>query len=201
MGAALTAFVGYGNGNFFPSFLIRNHGMNLTEVGITLAITSGVMGAIGSYLGGYLADLLGKQDKRWYIWVPLIGGMLAFFPHFYILLADNTKYVLICVAFVNLVTTTYLGPILAISHSMVHPSMRALTSAILLFVLNIIGLGLGPLSTGLLSDAFEPIFGSNNLRYAMLVTGFVGVLGMLMFYIASRKLPFDLPVSERKGSK
>ena len=195
MGSALTAFVGYGNGNFFPSFLIRNHGMTLTEVGITLAITAGVMGAIGSYLGGYLADLLGEEDKRWYMWVPLIGGMLGFFPQFYIFLADDTRYVLICVAFTNLVTTTYLGPVLAISHSMVPPAMRALTSAILFFILNIIGLGLGPLTTGLLSDIFEPIFGSNHLRYAMLVTVFVGALGMSMFYLASRKLPFDLSIS------
>ena len=172
--------------------------MTLTEVGVTLAISAGVMGAIGSYLGGYLADLLGKKDKRWYMWVPLIGGVIGFFPQFYIFLADDTRYVLICVAFVNLATTTYLGPVLAISHSMVPPAMRALTSAILFFVLNIIGLGLGPLTTGLLSDTFEPIFGSDHLRYAMLVTVLVGALGMLMFYIASKKLPFNLPTCERQ---
>ena len=198
IGSALSAFVGYGNGNFFPSFLIRNHGMTLTEVGITLAITAGFMGAIGSYLGGFLADRLGKEDKRWYIWVPLIGGLLGFFPNLYMLLADDIQHVLICVAFVNLATTTYLGPVLAISHSMVPPAMRALTSAILFFVLNIIGLGLGPLTTGLLSDTFEPIFGSDHLRYAMLVTVLVGGLGMLMFYIASKKLPFNLPTCERQ---
>ena len=101
-------------------------------------------------------------------------------------------------AFVNLATTTYLGPVLAISHSMVPPAMRALTSAILFFVLNIIGLGLGPLMTGLLSDTFEPSFGSNSLRYAMLVTSLFGTLGMLMFFIASRKLPFDLSSSVKK---
>ncbi len=200
MGSALSAFVGYGNGNFFPSFLIRNHGMTLTEVGITLAVTAGVMGAIGSYLGGYLADLLGKKDKRWYTWVPLIGGVIGFFPQVYIFLGDDTRYVLICVAFVNLVTTTYLGPVLAISHSMVPPGMRSLTSAILFFILNIIGLGLGPLTTGLLSDMFEPVFGSNHLRYAMLVTVFVGALGMLMFYIASRKLPCNLSGPEKSKS-
>ncbi len=200
LGSSLSAFVGYGNGNFFPSFLIRNHGMTLTEVGITLAITAGVMGAIGSYLGGYLADFFGKEDKRWYIWIPLAGGMLGFFPSFYILLSDNTQSVLIGVAIVNLLTTTYLGPVLAISHSMVPPAMRALTSAILFFIMNIIGLGLGPLTTGILSDTFEPIFGSNHLRYAMLVTVLIGALGMLMFYIASRKLPFDLAASEKSNS-
>ena len=63
---------------------------------------------------------------------------------------------------------------------MVPPGMRALTSAILFFILNIIGLGLGPLTTGALST-FEPSFGGNSLRYAMLVTALIGTLGMLMF--------------------
>lgn len=192
MACALTAYVAYGNGNFIPSFLIRNHGMSLTEVGLVLALVSGITGALGTFLGGYLADRLGVSDKRWYLWVPLIGGLLGFLPYFYVLLGDNTVGILLTLVFVNLVTTLYLGPSIAISHALVPASMRALTSAILFFVLNMIGLGLGPLLTGLLSDALQPTYGDQSLRYAMVVTAMVGVAAMLLFYLGAKRLPEDL---------
>ncbi len=192
LGCALTAYVSYGNGNFFPSFLIRSHGMSLAEVGLVLALVSGVTGAIGTFLGGYLADRLGASDKRWYLWVPLVGGLLGFLPYFYVLLGDSTAGILTTLVFVNIVTTLYLGPCIAISHALVPPAMRALTSAILFFILNMIGLGLGPLLTGLLSDLLQPEYGEQSLRYAMVITALVGVLAMWLFYLGARRLPQDL---------
>jgi predicted MFS family arabinose efflux permease len=192
LGCALTSYVSYGNGNFFPSFLIRTHGMGLAEVGLVLALVSGVTGAIGTFLGGYLADRLGARDKRWYLWVPLFGGLLGFLPYFYVLLGESTAGILATLVFVNIVTTVYLGPSIAISHALVPPAMRALTSAILFFVLNMIGLGLGPLLTGLLSDLLQPAYGDESLRYAMVITALIGSLGMLLFYLGARRLPQDL---------
>ena len=58
VGCAFTAFVSYGNGNFMPSFLIRNHGLSLAEVGAILGLISGLSGAAGTFLGNYLADRL-----------------------------------------------------------------------------------------------------------------------------------------------
>ena len=62
----------------------------------------------------------------------------------------------------------------------------------LFFVLNLIGLGLGPLHTGLLSDWLTGIYGPDGLRYAMLIIGMCGLPGMLLFYLAARRLPADL---------
>jgi MFS family permease len=70
--------------------------------------------------------------------------------------------------------------------------MRALASAVLLFVLNMIGLGLGPVFTGLLSDYLQPRFGDESLRYAMALTALIGAVALLMFYLAARELPGDL---------
>ncbi len=192
LACALTSYVSYGNGNFFPSFLIRSHGMSLAEVGLVLALVSGVTGAIGTFLGGYLADRLGATDKRWYLWVPLLGGLLGFPPYFYVLLGDSTAGILTTLVFVNILTTLYLGPCIAMSHALVPPAMRALTSAIVFFVLNMIGLGLGPLLTGLLSDLLQPTYGDDSLRYAMVATALVGTLAMLLFYLGARRLPQDL---------
>lgn len=189
------AYVGYGNGNFFPSFLIRNHNMSLSEVGITLAVVSGVFGMAGTFLGGYLGDRFGVKDVRWYLWIPALGGLIAFVPSLFVLMTDNTSMALGVQAFVTLMATLYLGPCIAMSHMLVPSSMRALTSAVLFFVLNMIGLGLGPFVTGLTSDMLQPTYGDESLRYAMIITACVGVFGTVSLYMGGRCLTRDL---ERK---
>jgi predicted MFS family arabinose efflux permease len=188
----LTSFVGYGNGNFAPSFLIRYHGFSLAEVGIVLAVFGGGGGLIGTFLGGFLADRLGVTDKRWYLWLPAIAGTLAIPLGFPYLLMDNTPVVIGFLFLTTITINTYLGPCLAISHSLVPPSMRAVTSAILFLVLNMIGLGLGPLTAGLLSDFYAGFLGDQSLRYAMLTVGFVGIPAIGLFFLAARHLPADL---------
>jgi predicted MFS family arabinose efflux permease len=119
IGCALTSYVSYGNGNFFPSFLIRSHGLSLAQVGIILALVAGIAGAIGTFLGGYLSDRLGVNDKRWYLWVPLVGLIVGIVPYFYVLLSDHTVSVLGMLVFVNIATTLYLGvrrPVLRAQH-------------------------------------------------------------------------------------
>jgi predicted MFS family arabinose efflux permease len=188
----LTAFVGYGSGNFAPSFMVRNHGLEMAEVGIVLAIFGGGGGMLGTFLGGFLADRLGVREKRWYLWVPAISGALALPLGFPYLLLDDTAVVIGFLFVVTIMINTYLGPSLAISHALVPPAMRALTSAILFFVLNVIGLGLGPLTTGLLSDFYAPHFGADSLRYAMLTVGVLGSPAVLLYFLAARHLPADL---------
>jgi predicted MFS family arabinose efflux permease len=196
-GTGLTAFVGYGNGNFTPSFLIRSHGFSLGELGLLLALLGGGGGMVGTLLGGFLADRFGTLDKRWYLWIPAIAGSLALPLAFPYLLSDDTPLVIVLLFVVTILVNTYLGPCLAISHTLVPPAMRALTSAILFFVLNLIGLGLGPLTVGVLSDFFSARYGDDGLRYAMLVVGIIGSLGVVMFLLAAKNLPRDLEARDR----
>ena len=192
LGCAFTSFVAYGNGNFFPSYLIRNHGMSLAEVGVALGLISGTAGAIGTFLGGFLSDKFGVEDKRWYVWVPIIGGLLSLPGGLYALLGDDTSWILLILFPTNILNSFYLGPSIALCHTLVSPSMRAMASAVLFFVLNMIGLGLGPVIVGLLSDIYEPVFGTNNLRYAMLTTLVLGLSGVFFFWMAAKGLPEDL---------
>jgi MFS family permease len=114
------------------------------------------------------------------------------------LLLDNTVVVIGLLFCVTILINTYLGPCLAISHSLVPPAMRALTSAILFFVLNLIGLGMGPLTAGVLSEYFSQSYGDDGLRYAMLVVAAIASIGVLMFWLAARRLPHDLEISKRR---
>ena len=192
LGSAFASYVAYGNGNFLPSFLIRNHHMSIAEVGTILALVSGVSGALGTFLGGYLSDRYGTRDMRWYLWIPMLGIALAYFPYLNMLLTDNISSGLVLVFFALILNSFYLGPCIALSHALVEPGMRALTSAVLFFVLNMIGLGLGPFLTGLVSDMLVPAYGDQALRYSMVVTTQVYLLALLMFALAARRLPADL---------
>ncbi len=188
-GCAFTAFISYGNGNFFPSYLMRSHNMSISEVGFALAAVSGVAGAIGTFGGGVLADFLGKTDKRWYVWVPILGNVIALPFMAYAIFTDRTEWILYVLFPANILNSLYLGPSIALCHTLVTPRMRAMTSAILFFVINMIGLGAGPLIVGLLSDAFADSLGAQHLRAAMLIVLFFGfVVGNGCFVMATKSL-------------
>jgi len=196
LGCSTASFVGYGNGNFFPSLLIRNYGLTVTEVGMFMGVISGTTGMLGTFLGGYLADRWGKHDKRWYVRIALWGLVLSLPLSYFTLIATEPLYVILAYTPAHILNTLYLGPCIAICHTLVAPNMRASASAVLLFVINMIGLGLGPLVVGALSDAYRPIFAEENLRYAMLTALTIGTLGVLFFWMAQRTLLADISKTE-----
>ena len=197
VGCAFTAFISYGNGNFMPWFLMRNHGMSLAEVGATLGLISGLSGATGTFLGGFLADRLATRDMRWYVWIPILGGLSAMIPAYYTLFGENTTLIVAAMIPSQILSALYLGPCIATCHNLVSPGMRAMASAILYFVLNLIGLGLGPLTVGILSDLYAEPFGENNLRYAMATVLTIGFLGIYFLWMGSRSLNRDLEDNRR----
>jgi len=192
VGAGLAAFTSYGIGNFMPSFLIRTYGFNNLEVGTSLALITGIGGAIGTFLGGYFADRLGKSDKRWYLWIPAIPALLSLPAMLLALFTDNSQYALGFLFVATMSGAFYLGPTIAITHTLLSPSMRAMGSAVLFLILNLIGLGLGPLFVGVVSDALAGTYGAESLRYSLAITSFVGLLSAASFFIAAAKLPLDL---------
>ena len=196
VGCAFTAFVSYGNGNFMPSFLTRNHGLSLAEVGAILGLISGLSGAAGTLLGGFLSDRLGVRDIRWYVWIPMLGGLCSMAPAYFTLLNSNTNLIIAAMIPSQIPGALYLGPCIATCHNLVSPGMRAMASAILFFVLNIIGLGLGPLTVGILSDSFASHCGDDNLRYAMVTTLTISLVGVFFLLMAVRGLRRDLNANQ-----
>ncbi len=176
----------YGVGNFFAPFLARVHEMSIAEIGFWLGIAAGLSGIIGTFLGGYLADRLGQRDLRWYLWIPVLAGLLTIGPSLISFFSGNTSIVLITHAMASLLTAVYLAPCLAVTHNLVDAKKRALSSAILFLVLNAIGLGFGPVCIGALSDYFSSAFGGASLRYAFCSTVLTGLASIILFYMASR---------------
>ena len=193
--AGLNAFSSYGIGNFMPSFLIRSHDFTSMQVGTSLALITGIGGAMGTYFGGVLADRYGANDKRWYLWIAAIPGACSVPLMLSAVFVADPRLTLACLFFATMLGAFYLGPTIAISHNLVSPSMRAMASAILFFILNLIGLGMGPLVVGMISDALAPAYGSESLRYSLGVVSLINLVSATLFILAARKLLSDL----RKG--
>jgi hypothetical protein len=98
---------------------------------------------------------------------------------------------------------TYLGPSYAMAQGMVPLRMRAQTVGILLFILNMIALGLGPATVGLLSVLLKPSFGTDSLRYALLAGVVTALIGAFCYWQATRTLEDDLARGSfaRQGGK
>lgn len=192
LGCGIHTFANYGVGNFFAPFLARVHGMEVASIGAALGVTGGVGGMIGTFLGGFLADRFGTKDIRWYLWVAVIAEILNFIPAYFAFFSNDTQFVLFSYFFTALLTAIYLGPCIAVTHNLVNAKMRALSSAILFLVLNLIGLGLGPLGIGAISDYLAPTYGAESLRYAFSFTFLTGAIALLFFWLAARSYPKDL---------
>ena len=122
----------------------------------------------------------------------MLGGVTAMVPAYYTLLGNDTTLIIAAMIPSQILGALYLGPCIATCHNLVAPGMRAMASAILYFVLNIIGLGLGPLTVGLLSDAYASQFGVDNLRYAMATTLTISLVGVGFLWMGVRSLKRDL---------
>lgn len=192
LAAGLHAFVGYGIGQWMPSFFIRIHGMSTGELSTYLALIAGLAGGLGTFLGGYLADRYGQKDKRWYMWIPAIGMIVPAPMIAVAFLMDNPYAALLLYVIPAVMGSFYLGPTFSMTQGLVDIRMRAVAASILLFILNLIGLGLGPFAVGVLSDLLHPTFGIESLRYALLIALIANVWSAAHYMIAARTLNGDL---------
>jgi len=195
---ALHAFVGYGAAYFVPSFFARVHEMGLAERGTWLSLI-GLVAVVGTYMGGWLGDRLAPRDMRWYLWVPAIATLAGAPIALGYYLSPNPYVALLLFGIpAGIAGPMYLGPTFALTQTLVRPTMRALASAILLFVMNLIGLGIGPWFVGFVSDALAPQYGDESLRWALVSIVTVGNLwAAIHYFVAARSLRADLLLKER----
>jgi predicted MFS family arabinose efflux permease len=188
LATGLHVFCIYGLLNWAPSFLSRLHGMKNSEIGVSLGLIFGLGGAIGSNAGGLLTDYFGKKDKRNYLKAPAYAILISIPFVAGALFMQNTFFSLFCLGAWAFLHSMYLGPSIAVAHGLVPAPMRALTSAILFLVLNLVGLGFGPLVVGLISDLLKPALSTQSLRWAMSITLIVSAGSAYLFFAAAKKM-------------
>ncbi|MEK9588855.1 MAG: MFS transporter [Gammaproteobacteria bacterium] len=192
VGGGLTAFVGYGVITWVPSFLIRSYGMSTGDVGTYLGLILGIPGGIGIALGGYLADRYGARDTRWYLWIVSVA-LIASMPLFFGVYLSNTAFAsLMFLILPILLGNFYQATTFSQTQGLVSLRMRSVAAAVLLFILNMIGLGAGPQAVGILSDVLQPSYGDESLRYALLILSTVQIWAAYHYYQAGKSLKGDL---------
>lgn len=154
-GCALIGLVGNAVVSWNPPFYSRVHSLGSADIGMWLGLLYALPLAAGTLLGGALGDRLGRRNARWYLWVPGLA-VLIMLP---VALAQyNAASVTVSLALSTgpaLVLGMYVAPCFGVTQMLVPVSMRASASAVLLLILSLVGVGLGPFVTGVLSDVFH----------------------------------------------
>ena len=192
--AALTAFVGYGFITWAPSFLTRSFGMGTGEIGTWFGLILGIPGGIGIALGGYLADRFGARDPKWFLWTTAAALLICVPLNIVVFFSTNSTTALLAMILPVLLGNFYQATTFSQTQGISALRMRAVAAGILLFIINIIGLGLGPQLVGILSDVLNPEYGDESLRWALLICSLVYVWAAMHYFIAGRHLSGDLVV-------
>ncbi len=206
IGAASSSMMGYGLIFWLPSFFVRSFGDALPaffswmpdslippDAGPVLYASYFygtillIGGLAGIWFGGALADRYGEKQKGAYAIVPAVA-FLTTIPFFLLgVLANSLTMVFFTFLVIQALSLVWLGPVLSAFQHLVGPNMRATASAIFLFINNLIGIGLGNLAIGALSDVFSARFAEESLRYAIL-SGTVFYLLAASFFILTAPL-------------
>ena len=157
-GATLASFVGYGVGQFTTSFLLRTHGLTIQQASLLYGIVLGIMAAIGVFSSGWLADKMSKKYPNALSWLPALGMGASVPLYAFGFLMESLWLAVPALMLAAMIHYFYLGPMYAVSGGVVDSRMRATSVAITLFVVNLIGYGLGPPVIGVLSTALKSMF-------------------------------------------
>lgn len=190
-GTTAISFSAYANGNWIVDFYARSHSdFSLLTVLFALGLISGTAYALGTFLGGYLVDKLGQKSKRMYGYVPAIA-LLINAPLFLVVLWHPSAVVsLIFQIPVQLTIGFYLGPAFALAQTLAPVSVRALSTAIFFFILNMIALGFGPTTAGIVSSILSGGMGEEQaLRWSLTIVSVAGLIGAWYFYLVAKRIP------------
>jgi MFS family permease len=166
---SVASFFGQGIAQWKPAFFIRTYGLQSGELGTWLTVIYGVGSFLGTWLGGELASRYAANDER-----RQLGMLAALYASFAVISACIYLSPNAYVAFVFLTLSIIAynmgnGPLFATIQTLIPDRMRAMSIAVIYLFANLIGMGLGPLAAGVISDALQPRLGEESLRYALVV--------------------------------
>ncbi len=190
--ASACSFLSYGKTTWTTIFFQRTHGMTPGEVGFWFGLWGGLAGMLGTFLGGWLADRFGKIDRRHVITAPAIGMAVAVPIAISAYFATDWRIALVLLMLPTVLNSLYYGPVFSSTQGLVPLRHRAMASAVLLFCQNLIGLGLGPLFFGMLSDFLKPEFGAESVRYVLYGAACLGFVPAVLFWMLRPRLHAEL---------
>ncbi|MFO0688822.1 MAG: MFS transporter [Myxococcota bacterium] len=192
LAAAFYVFAAYGFTIWGATFLIRVHGLSLSQTGLWMGLVQGLGGGFGTFAGGFIADRLVGRDPRFLCWIPALGGLLAMPLLVVFLFAPTAPLALAGYAPAMVCALFFVGPTYALVQSLARLRMRAQAAALVLLTMNLIGLGVAPLVVGALNDALSLRFGDEAVRYSLLATAATSLWAVVHSLLAARTVRADL---------
>ena len=192
LAASFAAFLSYGKGLWTISMFIRSHGLSTTQAGLSMAVALGLAGAVGTWLGGWAADRFGRVRRRHILTLPAVGMAVAAPIQFLGYGAADWRVAVLLIIVPTILNAAYYGPAYACVQGLVRKEARAVAASIMLFGQNLIGLGLGPLLFGSLSDLLAPYAGVDSVRWVLFGAAWLGLIPAFFFWRASLRLDTDL---------
>lgn len=178
----------------FP-FMVRVHGLSMTEAGLVIGLVTGICGGFGTYFGGWLGDRLARHDPRWRIGCIGVGAVASVPVTVFAYLTDSLPLSILGISIGVIGSYMYSGAAHAVSQSLVKSHMRAMTAAAMLFAMNLFGYGGGPVFAGIISDYFG---GEEALRYALALMNGLLLWAGFHYYLATRTYCEDLARQEAR---
>ena len=188
LGHALSIVTMYSITVWLPALFLRNTDFSRSEVGATIGLITLVGGVLGTLSGGFIADYLAKRDERWRAWVSMIAVIASAPVLAAALLATDAQSLTILMGMGIFVFQVSFVPGLAIVQIVVEPGQRAMAAAFVFFLANFIGLGIGPVIVGAISDALAPQFNETSINIALMIMLSFLVVASLCFWLSSRAM-------------
>lgn len=194
LGCAMAGLAGYGLGYWVPAFMMRVHDLSLMQAGIMIGGLGAVMGLCGSLFGAWLCDRYSQKNRNWLLYIPAISiaislPLLLLFLNYseqstFSLAGQTIPTAILIYCTASFVGAWWPAPTYVAVQEMVAPNKRTLACALLLFIMNLIGFGLGPLLVGLFSDMLTPAYGNDGVRYALMIVMSSYIPAMFFYYRA-----------------
>ena len=199
-GIAFGSFVSYAKSAFQTKFLVSlDPTFDFQTLIIILGVMNGITYAGGAFFGARLADKWGKKDVRAYGWLPAIAIALCLPIGILSWWATSVEAHLIYATLFLLLIGIYLGPSFAIAQTLAPINMRAMSTALFFFILNMIALGGGPTFAGWLMDFYPAENDLESMRYSMTITSCVFIPSVISFLIVAKVLPRDWAAAEKRN--
>ena len=202
-GIAFGSFVSYASSAFQTKFLIAlDPSFDFKTMVILLGIMNGTTYAGGAFFGARLADKWGAKNLRAYGWLPAIAMSVTLPLGIWSYWVQSVEANLILSTIYLLFIGIYLGPSFAIAQTLAPINMRAMSTALFFFILNMVALGGGPTFAGWLIDVYKETYSDlDAMRMAMTVTHLVFIPALISFLIVSRILPRDWKLAEKRNQE
>ena len=200
-GIAFGSFVSYSKSAFHTKYLVTlDSSFDFQTLVIVLGFINGITYAGGAFFGARLADRWGKKDIRAYGWLPAISIALCLPVGILTWWVPTIEVHLVFATLFLLLIGIYLGPSFAIAQTLAPIHMRAMSTALFFFILNMIALGGGPTFAGWIMDIFKESYSDlESIRFSMTVTSLVFIPSVLSFLLVSKFLPRDWKIAEQRN--